>query len=563
MDSLLRIALSNAVYAAILAPLAAVISRLLPRRPALGHALWVLVLIKLLTPPIWTFDLPSFRTPTPAATEATSSLPVVASDHSRTSVPSGTPRAQPRLNISPSVALTSIWAAGSLFCAVVIVLRLWRFKRILRFATPASQETQHQAQDISSRIGLQASPPIVFLPGPVCPMLFGAFGQARILLPSALWDRLSPAQQSRLLAHELAHLHRGDHWVRLLEVLATVAYWWNPFLWWSRRELHVAEEACCDACVAWAFPTECHEYASALIEAIDFASRPPLPALASGVGHFRTLERRLIMVRQGRSMRTIGWVGTALVTAITLVLPFSLRMTQAQQASPPPAPPTRGIIPSPPKPPATQPTQQELNQRAQAQLNRTLPAVQFDAVGFADVIDFLRDVSGTNLRVDWPALGVAGIERNMPVSAHLRNVTFAKALNVILDSVGEGRAKLTYTIQAGSIVISAMDVTNVMMATYDVQAILAGKPDYGPKLIAQIVDTVDPSSWQEHGGNRGMIKLEDGKLFVARPCRIKGRSPPSSPASAMRKSNFRSAHPPRAACGFAVAAQPSRNRQRR
>jgi hypothetical protein len=55
----------------------------------------------------------------------------------------------------------------------------------------------------------------------------------------------------------------------------------------------------------------------------------------------------------------------------------------------------------------------------------------------------------------------------------------------------------------------------VLLRTYDVKRLLAGGPDAGPKLVAHIVHTVDPTSWQEHGGKKGMIKLEDGKLYVA------------------------------------------------
>src|SRR5438270_5216693 len=52
LEGLLDIALGNAAMAAILALVAAGIGRLC-RRPALTHALWVLVLIKLVTPPLW------------------------------------------------------------------------------------------------------------------------------------------------------------------------------------------------------------------------------------------------------------------------------------------------------------------------------------------------------------------------------------------------------------------------------------------------------------------------------------------------------------------------------
>ena len=51
MDALLQIGLTNAVMATVLAILAALASKLC-RRPAVAHALWLLVLLKLLTPPL-------------------------------------------------------------------------------------------------------------------------------------------------------------------------------------------------------------------------------------------------------------------------------------------------------------------------------------------------------------------------------------------------------------------------------------------------------------------------------------------------------------------------------
>ena len=51
MAHLLQIGLSNAIVSGVLALLAVGASRLC-RRPALAHALWVLVLLKLITPPV-------------------------------------------------------------------------------------------------------------------------------------------------------------------------------------------------------------------------------------------------------------------------------------------------------------------------------------------------------------------------------------------------------------------------------------------------------------------------------------------------------------------------------
>ena len=51
MSLLLEIALSNAVVATLLALLVVLVSRFC-RRPALIHGLWLVVLLKLVTPPV-------------------------------------------------------------------------------------------------------------------------------------------------------------------------------------------------------------------------------------------------------------------------------------------------------------------------------------------------------------------------------------------------------------------------------------------------------------------------------------------------------------------------------
>ncbi len=52
MDELFRIALNNAAWAAGLALVAGAVSCFFRRRPALVHTLWLLVLLKLVTPSV-------------------------------------------------------------------------------------------------------------------------------------------------------------------------------------------------------------------------------------------------------------------------------------------------------------------------------------------------------------------------------------------------------------------------------------------------------------------------------------------------------------------------------
>jgi hypothetical protein len=159
----------------------------------------------------------------------------------------------------------------------------------------------------------------------VSPLLWALAGAPRLLLPAALWERLNDEQRDTLLAHELAHLRRRDHWVRRLELLALGLYWWLPVAWWARRELQEAEELCCDAWVVWALPSSAAAYAEALLATVAFLSRPrpALPLGASGAGRVYPVKRRLTMILCGTCPRALSWPGfLALLALAAVLLPF-------------------------------------------------------------------------------------------------------------------------------------------------------------------------------------------------------------------------------------------------
>ena len=68
-------------------------------------------------------------------------------------------------------------------------------------------------------------------------------------------------------------------------------------------------------------------------------------------------------------------------------------------------------------------------------------------------IDFLRDVTKANIFVNWKALEAAGIDKNAPVTLRLNNVSFAKVLDLVLNSVGGADRNLGYTVDQGVISI--------------------------------------------------------------------------------------------------------------
>ncbi len=116
----------------------------------------------------------------------------------------------------------------------------------------------------------------------------------------------------------------------------------------------------------------------------------------------------------------------------------------------------------------------------QAILDKRLQELRFDGIALSDVVDFLRDVSGANIAVNWKTIEAAGVEKTAPVSVRLRDIKFAKALGTILSDVGGGNVKLGYTIDEGVITISTIDDLNknTLINVYDIRDLLVVPPDF-------------------------------------------------------------------------------------
>jgi beta-lactamase regulating signal transducer with metallopeptidase domain len=351
MGALFEIGLVNAGTALVLAVLVAGFTHVC-RRPALVHCLWILVLLKLLTPPVVPVAVPWPRppavetagpaAPTPADADAPGEVSTgweemtvdtfVVTDAERDEESSPSPTASSDPVDSPAAvswtawrpAAEWIWLVGSMGWLAWTACRLARSRRLLAYARPAPARLQERVNGLAWRLGLRRPPPVYLVPGAVSPMVWAPGTRPCLLFPRRLLDRLGPDQQAALLLHELAHVRRGDHWVRLFELAVTVLFWWHPVVWWAKREIHEAEEQCCDAWVVWAMAGAGRPYALALVQTVEFCSqaRSPLPAAASGVGPVPHLRRRLTMIMQGSTPRSLSWAGAAAVLCWGLALPL-------------------------------------------------------------------------------------------------------------------------------------------------------------------------------------------------------------------------------------------------
>ncbi len=341
MEAILGLGLTNAVMAGALAIAAAIVSRV-ARRPALAHGLWMIVMVKLITPPLWNVALPDVRSWIAAKTSTAEPVmyefvEVVDDDlddieAEAVALPESPPPAPPfYTQINWPVVAALVWGGGSLIWLSSAVLRIRRFHTVIRQADLAPPDVQMLTDSIAERLGLRVAPEVWTTAGTISPLVWAFGGPARLLIPEILWKSLNHTQRSTLITHELAHLRRHDHRVRWIELAATAIYWWCPVLWWARRELREAEEQCCDAWVVWAWPKAAKAYATALLETLDFLAetRTAVPLAASGAGHVRQLKRRMTMILRGLTPRSLPVAGRlALVGLGALLLPMIPTLAQ-------------------------------------------------------------------------------------------------------------------------------------------------------------------------------------------------------------------------------------------
>ena len=117
----------------------------------------------------------------------------------------------------------------------------------------------------------------------------------------------------------------------------------------------------------------------------------------------------------------------------------------------------------------------------QAQLDRTLPDVKFDGVGFSDVIDFLRDVNGANIFVNWKALEGAGIDKNAPGHRQpvQRQVLQGPATSSSTASAAATPSSATPSTTASSPSATSDDLAkNIVTRVYDIRDLIINIPDF-------------------------------------------------------------------------------------
>jgi hypothetical protein len=154
-----------------------------------------------------------------------------------------------------------------------------------------------------------------------------------IILPTGALAQLQPAAVDALLAHELAHVARGDYGANLVQSILDVLLFFSPPARWLSARVREAREFCCDdAAVARCGGAE--RYAKALAAVAVLGSSPRRLALGAAGPRLIVRIRRLLRedgVTKYGGLR-IGAIGAALVAVLwtgSMVTAASLERTAA------------------------------------------------------------------------------------------------------------------------------------------------------------------------------------------------------------------------------------------
>jgi len=253
--------------------------------------------------------------------------PLAVLDDSALTTPSNIAHQPAAGSIDPAAVMRVVgilWIIGVALATAVLIVGLLRLQWIASHARPVIDGPwADAARDIARLYALRRTPIVSHSDHR---SVLGTWGITRpkVLLPA---DALEwPADRIRIvLAHELAHVRRGDWIVQMAVELLCAAYWFNPLVWLAARRLRLESEQACDDAVLTS-GVEGSAYATELVDlARAFMSERQLFVPAAAIARPSSLERRvraMLNVKLNRDpiTRTASIAAAVVLAAVTVLV---------------------------------------------------------------------------------------------------------------------------------------------------------------------------------------------------------------------------------------------------
>ncbi len=328
------------------------VSRVASRRSArFRHLLWVAVFLKLVLPPMlatpWSAGnviagipedyvpdaLRDAGTARPGKEVETDSTPPTALS-TRSAAPDATvpesapvmPRPARVVRLSAVACCMILWAFVALGLAVVVGWQYRRFVRMVcRHATAAPVSIQAVVNAQTEQLGVSRTVPVLVSPAIHTPAVFG-FLRPSIFLPANWEEQFTAGDLAGILAHEVAHVKRGDLPVTVIAAMLSCVYWFHPAVWFANLQQRREREMACDDVVLESNRQPGKAYAASLLRAAEHFTGET-PAGAGFLGLLELSDNLLHRVRAATDVkraRRMGWGSATALVALLLILPMGV-----------------------------------------------------------------------------------------------------------------------------------------------------------------------------------------------------------------------------------------------
>jgi beta-lactamase regulating signal transducer with metallopeptidase domain/Tol biopolymer transport system component len=196
--------------------------------------------------------------------------------------------------------LPFLWLAGALVIGFYLLWSNFFLWRIVKRDRPLlDQKTLELFEECKELMGVQTLVGLVPSSRIKSPALFG-FVRPRLLLPLAMVEEAGQEEMRYVFLHELAHLKHRDIYLGWLTSLLQILHWFNPLVWFAFHRMRADRELSCDAYVLSRTGNEkSQEYGRAIVGLLRRFSRSrPLPAMAGILENQSQLKRRITMIAQ-------------------------------------------------------------------------------------------------------------------------------------------------------------------------------------------------------------------------------------------------------------------------
>ena len=199
---------------------------------------------------------------------------------------------------------TVVWVAGMTLLAVLSLVKYFRLALLL-----TDSERQGNTA-VSEKLGTA--------------FVLGIFRPV-ICLPAGL----SESEREMIIAHESAHIKRGDHIVKLIAYILLVIHWYNPVMWLAFGLMTRDMEMSCDEAV---INSGCDrsDYAEALLRLS--VGKEILPAIPPTFGEGAVKERIVNVMKCNVSNTFVSFIAiiAAALIAVTCVVTGSPNMVTVE-----------------------------------------------------------------------------------------------------------------------------------------------------------------------------------------------------------------------------------------